>query len=83
MNQESGRVMSTTNRLTIHLISEEGRTRDSEMTLCVLPDILMSFHIETVEVVVSDHTLLFFFVFAFAALHYSQFHLHGDVYRKH
>lgn len=50
--------------------------------ICALPDILVSLYVETVEVVVLDHTLLFLFIFTLAALHYGQLHLHGDVHRK-
>lgn len=48
-----------------------------------VPDVLVSLHVETVEVVVLDQTLLVLLVLALPKpLHDGQLHLHGDVDRQ-
>lgn len=50
----------------------------------VLPDVLVPLDIKTVEVVIFDQSLLFFFVFTvLQALHDCELHLHGDVDWEH
>lgn len=52
--------------------------------VAVVPDIFMPLDIEAFEVVIFDEPLLLFFVFTvLQALHYCQFHLHGDVDWQH
>ena len=49
-----------------------------------IPDVLMSLHIQAVEVVVLYEALLSLLVFAvLQPLHDGQLHLHGDVDREH